>query len=311
MKSIQTYRQILAKKGWYFCFNEMRKRIFRLHWLRSMNAIETVDEDRIYSYLKRKYGKKILNSPLPNLNSENPYPNKIWICWLQGMENAPQIVKRCYESVQKHSSGREIIVITDENIRQYVNFPEYIWKRRGKNGLSQTFLSDLLRISLLAQYGGIWIDASCFLTDAIPDYVANAPVFAFKTFLKAGKCKASNWFIAAQPANPIICQTRDMLYEYWRKERFLKHYFIFHLCFSIVCDSSERNKQMWKKVPVFPNANPHLLQFELFNEYNAERFEQIKHFSFIHKLSYKFTQEKFDQKRTIYDIEIKGIQESY
>jgi hypothetical protein len=27
--------------------------------------------------------------------------NKVWICWFQGIENAPNIVQKCYESVKK------------------------------------------------------------------------------------------------------------------------------------------------------------------------------------------------------------------
>ena len=33
---------------------------------------------------------------------------KVWICWLQGMENAPEIVKKCYDSVRKNLSDKEI-----------------------------------------------------------------------------------------------------------------------------------------------------------------------------------------------------------
>lgn len=301
MRTLATYKQIIQKKGWYFCFNEIRKRIFRLRWLRNMNVVEADEEDKMYRYLK-KYHK---NKEREAVNKENPYPDKIWICWLQGMENAPHIVKRCYESVQQHSDGKEIIIITEENIRQFVDFPEYIWHKYHKKRIPNAQFSDLLRISLLVQYGGIWIDATCFLTDKIPDFVTNAPVFLFKTFLSASRGKISNWFIAAQSGNPILCQTRDMLYEYWRRENFLKHYFIFHLCLSIVIDANDENRLMWKNVPVFPNTNPHLLQFELFDKYNKERFEQIKYFSFIHKLSFKFHQENFEQKDTFYDIVVK------
>jgi hypothetical protein len=153
----------------------------------------------------------------------------------------------------------------------------------------------------LSQYGGVWADATCFFTAQIPDYISNAPVFCFKSFLSLWHAKASNWFIAAQPHNPIVCQTRDMLYRYWENENFLKHYFIFHLCFSIVVDADNENRLMWEDVPVFPNANPHLLQFELFDKYSKERFEQIKHLSFIHKLSFKFSQENFEKQGTFYD----------
>jgi len=298
MRALRAYKQILKKKGWYVCCNEVRKRIFRLRWLRSLKVVEAAEEDKVFRCLKKYYKQQTTQSEV----KENPYPNKIWICWLQGMENAPHIVKRCYLSIQKHSGSREIIVITENNMSQYVNFPEYIKKRILKKQISPTHISDLIRISLLAEYGGIWLDSTCYLTDNIPDYVTNEPVFMFKSFLFSLHIKASNWFMAAQPNNSIICQTRDMLYEYWRREKFLKHYFIFHLSLSIVVDANNQNRLLWKKMPVFPNTNPHLLQFELFDEYNKERLEQIKNLSFVHKLSYKFPLENFEKKNTFYDI---------
>jgi mannosyltransferase OCH1-like enzyme len=300
MRSVSFYKQTLKKKGWYFCFNEVRKRIFRLRWLRNMNVVEAAEEDKMYRYLKKYY-----QPHKPEIECRNLYPNKIWICWLQGMERAPHIVKRCYESVQQYADGREIVLITEKNIRQFVDFPDYIWEKYRKKRIPNAQMSDLLRISLLAQYGGIWIDATCFLTDKIPDFVTNAPVFLWKSFLSNSHCKSSNWFIAAQPYNLILCQIRNTLYEYWRCENFLKHYFIFHLCLSIVVDANCENRLMWKNMPTFPNSNPHLLQFELFDQYDKERFEQIKYFSFIHKLSYKFPQENFEKDGTFYDVVVK------
>ncbi len=298
MRTFATYKQILQKKGWYFCLNELRKRIFRLRWLRSMSVVEADEEDNMYRYLQKYYKKREQRAA----NKENPHPDKIWVCWLQGMENAPQLVKCCYKSMQQHAGEKEIIVITDENMPQYVDFPEYVWQKYRKKRISNTHLSDLLRISLLAQYGGVWMDATCFLTGEIPGYVVNAPVFLFKSFLSATRGKASSWFIAAQPDNAILCQTRDTIYEYWKHENFLKHYFTFHLCLSVVVDANDENRLAWKNMPVFPNTNPHLLQFELFDKYNEERFEQIKHFSFVHKLSFKFPPGNFERKGTFYDV---------
>ena len=28
--------------------------------------------------------------------------DKVWICWLQGMQQAPELVQRCYRSVQEN-----------------------------------------------------------------------------------------------------------------------------------------------------------------------------------------------------------------
>ena len=36
----------------------------------------------------------------------------IWICWFQGIENAPDIVKKCYDSVKRNMPDSNITVIT-------------------------------------------------------------------------------------------------------------------------------------------------------------------------------------------------------
>jgi len=39
----------------------------------------------------------------------------IWFCWLQGLENAPEIVKTCYGSLKLHLTDRGIKVIDNYN----------------------------------------------------------------------------------------------------------------------------------------------------------------------------------------------------
>ncbi len=44
---------------------------------------------------------------------------KVWVCWFQGIENAPDLVQICYQSLQENLKDREIILITLENIMEY------------------------------------------------------------------------------------------------------------------------------------------------------------------------------------------------
>ena len=52
----------------------------------------------------------------------------IWFCWLQGIENAPVVVKACYNSLVRHlgvagqarNEGYEIIVIDGKNWRSFI-----------------------------------------------------------------------------------------------------------------------------------------------------------------------------------------------
>lgn len=63
-------------------------------------------------------------------NIDNSYSKTIWWLWFQGKEQAPLIVKKCYESISKYSKeiGFNLVELNKENLRKYVQFPERIWE---------------------------------------------------------------------------------------------------------------------------------------------------------------------------------------
>lgn len=300
MRSFRTYKEILLKRGICYSIHEAWKKIQRFHFIKDNRILELQNEYNAYRHLKRyarvlKYNtlkSKELPSPI------NPYPDKIWVSWLQGEEQAPALVKKCIASIRKYAGEREVIVITDKNMAQYVNFPEYILRKKAKGRISNTHFSDLLRIFLLAQYGGIWIDSTVYLTAPIPDYILNAPLFCYKAPLAVGKIKASSWFIAAERHQEIIMSTKRLLEEYWKRKNYLQHYYLFHLLFAVAIDSSKQLTRQWQAVPNFNSANPHVLQSELDMPYSSTRWEQIKSFSPIHKLTYKLNSEVYERPNT-------------
>lgn len=82
--------------------------------------------------------------------------NKIWVCWWQGLDNAPEIVKTCVESIKRNSGKYEVLIITDENYKQYVKFPDWLEEKRKHGIISKTIYSDLLRLNLyqhMEEYG--------------------------------------------------------------------------------------------------------------------------------------------------------------
>ena len=71
-----------------------------------------------YDYLYNHY-KDIINDS--NYRNTNKKENKtVWICWLQGMENAPKLVKKCYQSICNTFKEYNVIVITENNYKEYV-----------------------------------------------------------------------------------------------------------------------------------------------------------------------------------------------
>lgn len=232
-------------------------------------------------------------------------PKKIWFCWLQGLENAPDLVKACYQSLQKHLVGYEINVITSQNLGEYVELPDYIITKWKNKSISNAHFSDVIRIALLAKWGGTWIDSTVLCTGKMPSYIENSNFFVFSNEYRNDlSSKISNWFIHAIPNHPIIVKTRDLLYKYWKQNDKICHYFLFHMIMTIII---ENNEELVNDMPFVSNINPHVLQFKyLFNSPNDSERELIKQFSAFHKLSYKFDKELTCKENTNYQLILKG-----
>lgn len=141
-----------------------------LWWIRSKAIREVQLEDRAYRILKKKYGSLISNSFDKSYLSEK-VPKQIWICWFQGMENAPDLVKSCYKSVKREFPEYKITVLTAKSIQQYVTIPEEILYKWNKGIINNANFSDVLRVEILSKYGGIWLDATVYCTgNTIKDF---------------------------------------------------------------------------------------------------------------------------------------------
>lgn len=242
-----------------------------------------------FSSLRRKYFN-FLKKYKAISKTNHEYSNKVWICWLQGEENAPELVKKCIASVRRTFLNKEVIIITEENFKDYVQFPDYILKKYKEGKISRTHFSDFLRLQLLIQNGGIWIDSTCFITE-YPEYIDKEPLFVFQNKERGDdSIAASSWFISSEKENPILVLTRDLLFDWWKKHGKIYHYFLMHFFFTMA--TGFYNEQ-WRQVPFYSNLPCHILQRELFNKYSEKRFAQIKKMSAIHKLTYKFYKEDF------------------
>lgn len=273
---------------------------------KSLEIVRLAVENKILSKLRKKYKNYILQYKINNTKEIEKLPrnlsDKVWVCWLQGIENAPVLVKRCFESLNKYLTDREIIVITDKNYSDYVDFPEHIKKKFEAGFITRTHFSDLLRLELLIKYGGTWIDATVLCTGGnIPEYILDSELFVYQV-LKPGldghSSVISSWLMTSCTNNPILLLTRELLYEYWKKYNFMMDYFLLHDFFQLAI---EAYPQEWKKVVQFSNEIPHILLLSLFDEFDEKRYGYVTSMTCFHKLSYKFQQEKMKQSGTYYD----------
>ena len=134
-----------------------------------------------------------------------PKTKKVWVLWLQGEENAPEIVKACIASTKRAFKGYEYKVLDKSNIHDYIELPDYIEEKYKKGIITHAHYSDIVRVALLSQYGGVWVDATVYCTaDGIPSYISDAQLFVFKDIkiplYRKGTIVASNWFVVSKKA---------------------------------------------------------------------------------------------------------------
>lgn len=239
---------------------------------------------KAYSWLRKRFNKYIGQCDIPEGHIANK--NYVWVCWFQGIENAPQIVKDCYASIQYWLKDREIVLITSENFSDYVSIPDYIIDKWKKGIISNTHFSDILRIELIIKYGGLWLDATTYLTGPLPEYVERTDFFVYRDgWMNNEMINMGSWFIYSRLTNNhFLIETRALLYRYWEKYNRIKNYFLMHMFFRMVTDAYPDE---WDKVPAFNQIDQHFFMNELDKEFDETRCHEILQLTSIHKLTYK------------------------
>jgi mannosyltransferase OCH1-like enzyme len=248
-------------------------------------------------YLKKYYfkAKEKGFQNIPDLPSK--HPSCIWTCWLQGCENAPPLVKVCIASMEKYSGGHKVVVVTEENMRNYVIFPDYIIKKYHQGIIPKTNFTDMLRTALLINHGGIWLDAAVLLTREIPPEITGSNLFFFQSsFLGDEIQPCSSWFIAAKKNSLFLKKLLSILYLYWQNNNFLLYYFIYHIAVRLILTLDEEAEKDWRRIPYKNNSDTHYLQNILFNDFDPLIMDYVRRFSFAHKLTYKFADRSFTEK---------------
>lgn len=270
---------------------------------KSLELMRNGVELKKYQKAKKKYHAVLELFDGAYRKSDKPmaHSKKVWVCWMQGIENAPELVKRCYRSLQENLTDREIVLITSENLKEYTDFPQYILEKYEKGLITHTHFSDLLRVELLCRYGGTWIDATVFCSGGtIPAYMLDADLFMFQN-LKPGAdgsvLNISSWFMTSCANNKILLAVKDLLWKYWEKEDRLMDYFLVH---HFIMMAREYYAEDWDKMVQFPNSFPHVLLLMVFEPFDQEKWEAVTEVCPFHKLSYKGDKVEMERSDTYY-----------
>ena len=253
----------------------------------------TVMRKKVVNKLRKKYKKQIAafgeEIEAADSSLDHGKDDTIWICWFQGMGNAPPIVQACYRSVCRAMEGkRKIVVITRENYAQYAEFPAFITERFEKGVISPALFSDLLRTELLIRHGGTWIDATVFLSGEVPEYMLDRDLFLFRIAgpdVVPQATRMESWFLSACRNEKILLLAQKLLYLYLQKQKRLADYWIWYDFMELAI---ERFSAEWDKVPPAVRGPCDLLQNMLFKPFRKDFWDAVTTNSPVHKLTYRF-----------------------
>lgn len=215
-------------------------------------------------------------------------PRIVWACWLQGMENAPYMVKCCIGSQKKALPDYEHRILTLENYHQWIELPEYFEKKFQKGRIPRALFTDLLRLAVLKKYGGVWLDASVLGTGFENEKLSNrwqrierSEFTLFRYFQRDKKepVGLSNWFIAAHPNDFVVSIVLDMLLAYWKDYNCAVDYYIMHLFISMCLNAVP---SIAESMPRENSYHSIMLGSVLAKDYNEDWWNVVRHtFSFI------------------------------
>ena len=238
---------------------------------------------KTFTELEKEFKKQIGKTDFPVYTDDRS--NTVWICWLQGKENAPELVQHCLRSIEHHITDREIVYLDADNFADYCDIPDNIIRKWKTGVITNTHFSDILRLALLTQHGGLWLDATVYMTGSLPTYVTQGDFFVYRDgFFDCDVINFGSWIIYAKPNNLMLNETLALLYAYWQKYDYMKHYFLLHLLFRLVTDSYP---EAWHRLPYFSQMDQHIFSMEFLEPYSEKRMQQLKALTPIHKLTTK------------------------
>ena len=267
----------------------------------------------VMNYLKHNYQSVIDDCVMrfDEANVQTARSNIIWVMWWQGEEGMPPIVKACYDRLLYVSKGMEVILLTKNNWSLYVQLPKCILGKFDQGIITITHLSDIIRFSLLNNYGGIWLDATVYL-DSIPNeildndfYTLHAPGM-FPTFL--GNSNWSTFLISITRPNTLFtfCMV-ELFHKYWEKQNTLIDYLLIDGFITLLYDSVMEIKTMIDSLP--ENRHFYDLNVNINSEYNESDFKMMLNKSPAQKLTYKkeFALKTENEAATYYAVITNGV----
>lgn len=232
----------------------------------------------------------------------------VWICWWQGISEAPELVRKCIARMEKMFGNKaDIRIITFDNYQQYIAFSETVVEKFNKGCISMTHLSDILRAQLLCRYGGLWIDATYYIwDDRFIDALCQFPFFTQKqggepNELDIVSGRWANNFLKGPAGFPLFGFMVEAFELFWGKYDEVLNYFLFDYIIAICYDNLPDIRMILDACPVNNRFSQVLADWG--NEAcDPHKLQLLTADTWLFKMTYKkqFSMQTSDGQKTYY-----------
>ncbi len=259
----------------------------KLKLSRAVKSYERFKYNSIIHWLDKRYGKEADKAIAEYTNRcKIQEDSPIWIFWWQGEKTMPPVVKSCYKSVLKNAEKHPVILITENNIKEYVDIPQYIYEKIKEKKMTFTHFSDILRENLLYKHGGIWMDATIYMTAPFSKEMYKYEYYSIKGAFE--EWEWTGFFQAAGKGNVFAKAVSHLFNCYWKEHDCLISYLLIDCFLAVARRHSSVIDEMVNDLPQKDSSIFVLNDQHLDETYNENTFEKLKGKSNIHKLSYKY-----------------------
>ena len=214
--------------------------------------------------LKLRKEAKIDKSSDERKETTTEFPNIIWTMWQQGEAQMPETVRASMKTIKDFAerNGCEFILLTNENLVDFIDIPTDIIEKYKRKELTAAHYSDIIRFSLLYQYGGIWMDATLFVSPYATvdmfkgDFFSlnHPPIHADEIERAIGDFKWSSFFLAGKKEKSYFKHIRDLYIYFIRKYPVFIHYLMLDYFILSEYKLNDEFKDLADELPVLAPA---------------------------------------------------------
>ena len=253
--------------------------------------------------LKLRKEAQLVDSSNEKEEETTEFPKIIWTMWQQGEAQMPETVQASMKTIKDFAKRNdcEFYLLTDENLADFINIPIDITEKYKKKELSAAHYSDIIRFSLLYQYGGIWMDATLFVSPYATlemfegDFFTlnHPPLQPEKMERTVGDFKWAGFFLAGKKGKPYFKHIRDLYLYYVRKYPVFIHYLMMDYFILSEYQCNPYFENLVDRLPILaPAERVWFLRDHAHDLFEEKEWEEVLKTTPILKTTYKIKKEE-------------------